>query len=78
MRLPIVAYASSAIPDTVAGAGLVWEEHNPYLLAESIHSIVKSNSVSRTLSELGWRRYREHFTNQKIEETFLSAMGRIL
>ena len=78
MRLPIVAYASTAIPDTVAGAGLVWDSHNPYLLAESIHSVVENTSVSRTLGELGWQRYQQHFTNEKIETDFMSAMGRLL
>jgi glycosyltransferase involved in cell wall biosynthesis len=78
LRLPIVAYASSAITDTVSDVGLVWEERNPYLLAESINSIVGDKSVSESLSENGWRRYQEHFTNQKIEASFLSAIGRLL
>ena len=78
LRLPIVAYASSAITDTVNNAGLVWEEHNPYLLAESIHSIVKDESISESLCEKGWCRYQEHFTNQKIETSFLAAIGRLL
>ncbi|HEX8145553.1 MAG TPA: glycosyltransferase family 4 protein, partial [Pyrinomonadaceae bacterium] len=31
MKVPILAYASSAIPGTVADAGLVWPERDPYL-----------------------------------------------
>lgn len=78
LRLPIVAYASSAIPDTVDNVGLVWEELNPYLLAESLHSIVEDRSISDSLSEMGWRRYQQHFTNEKIEATFLTAIGKLL
>jgi glycosyltransferase involved in cell wall biosynthesis len=78
LRLPIVAYAASAIPDTVDDVGLVWEEHNPYLLAESIHSIVANKSISQALSEKGWRRYQEHFTNQRIETSFLNALGTLI
>lgn len=78
LRLPIVAYAISAIPDTVDDAGLVWEEHNPYLLAESLHSIVSNKSISQALSEKGWRRYQENFTNQRIEASFLSALGKLI
>lgn len=78
MRLPIVAYASSAIPGTVANAGLVWEDHNPYLLAESIDSIVENQSVSQALTQLGWKRYRENFTNEKIEADLLNALGGLI
>lgn len=78
LRLPIVAYASSAIPDTLDNVGLVWEERNPYLLAESIHSIVGDKSISESLSEKGWHRYQQHFTNEKIEACFLAAIGKLL
>jgi glycosyltransferase involved in cell wall biosynthesis len=74
MKVPIVAYASTAIPETVGTAGLVWEERNPYLLAESIKSIVSDRSVGQALSDTGWRRYAQHFTNERIETTFLRAL----
>lgn len=78
MKIPIVAYASTAIPETVGSAGLVWEERNPYLLAESIKSIVGDRLVGRALSAMGWRRYAEHFTNARIEAGFLSAIHGLL
>ncbi|MEK6280510.1 MAG: glycosyltransferase family 4 protein [Acidobacteriota bacterium] len=78
MKIPIVAYSSSAIPDTVKEAGLVWSEKNPYLLAQSIHSIVTGNGVGESLGEMGWRRYSENFTNERIKSKFLKAMGGLL
>jgi glycosyltransferase involved in cell wall biosynthesis len=78
MKIPIVAYGSSAIPDTVGGAGLVWEERNPYLLAESVNSIIKGNGIGASLGELGFRRYQSHFTNEKIEARFLSSISKLL
>jgi len=78
MKIPIVAYSSTAIPETVGTAGLVWEERNPYLLAESIDSIVSDKSVGRTLSNLGRRRYAQHFTNERIEAGFLAAINGLL
>jgi glycosyltransferase involved in cell wall biosynthesis len=78
MKIPIVAYSSSAIPETVGTAGLVWEERNPYLLAESIDSIVRDKSVGRTLRALGRRRYAQHFTNERIETGFLAAINELL
>ncbi|HKO99194.1 MAG TPA: glycosyltransferase family 4 protein [Pyrinomonadaceae bacterium] len=78
MKIPIVAYASSAIPGTVKGAGLVWSEKNPYLLAESINSIVMRRGVSKSLGEMGWRRYAQNFTNEKIRSKFLEALSGVL
>lgn len=78
MGVPVVAYSSSAIPETVADAGIVWPDRDPYLLAESINSVTTNESISAALSAKGRRRYEEHFTNQKIEATFLSVMGGIL
>ena len=78
MNVPIVAYGSSAITGTVNGAGLVWAERNPYLLAESIDSIVRSAGVRKSLAELGEQRYRSNFTNETIRSKFLHAISRVL
>jgi glycosyltransferase involved in cell wall biosynthesis len=77
MRVPVVAYGSSAIPDTIGGVGLVWNERNPYLLAESINSIVSNQSVAESLAERGWRRYEQNFTNEQIRTKFLNAVGQL-
>ncbi|HKR58247.1 MAG TPA: glycosyltransferase family 4 protein [Pyrinomonadaceae bacterium] len=78
MKIPIVAYATSAIPGTVKDAGLVWKEKNPYLMAESVNSIVKGADVSKSLGERGWRRYDQNFTNEKIRSKFLTALSGLL
>jgi glycosyltransferase involved in cell wall biosynthesis len=78
MKMPIVAYASSAIPATVNGVGLVWHERNPYLLAESVNSIVKDEHLAAALGEMGWRRYEQHFTNERIETQFMSVIRQLL
>jgi glycosyltransferase involved in cell wall biosynthesis len=78
MGVPIVAYGSSAIPGTVGGVGLVWAERDPYLLAESVNSIVGSSAVGEALGKMGLRRYEQHFTNRKIRTQFLEALGRVL
>lgn len=78
MRIPIVAYASSAIPETVGPTGIVWDERNPYLIAESINSIVSDDALGDGLRELGWQRYQQHFTNSQIRKTFLRAMKPVL
>ena len=77
MKVPIAAYASSAIPETVGAAGIVWEERNPYLLAESINSIVREKEVAHSLSAMGWRRYQQYFTNERIEAQLKAVLSNL-
>lgn len=74
MKVPIVASASSAIPATVGNAGLVWEERNPYLLAESIDYLNRDESVTVALGLMGRRRYEQCFSNERIEQDFVAAL----
>jgi glycosyltransferase involved in cell wall biosynthesis len=78
MKVPIMAYASSAIPGTVADAGLVWRERDPYLLAQSLDLLVKDKNASSALRLRGRRRYEEQYTNERIEAEFLRALGQLL
>ena len=78
MKIPIVAYASSAIPSTVERVGLVWDERNPYLMAESVNAIVTDEGVHAALGEMGWQRYQQHFTNERIETQFMSVISQLL
>ena len=77
MKLPITAYASTAIPETVGDAGIVWAERNPFLIAESLDRFVRDSAVSAALGLRGRQRYESMFTNEKIEHTFLQAMARL-
>jgi glycosyltransferase involved in cell wall biosynthesis/2-polyprenyl-3-methyl-5-hydroxy-6-metoxy-1,4-benzoquinol methylase len=78
MKLPIVAYASTAIPGTLDDVGVTWEECDPYLLAASIHHLITDESTCFHLAEKGWHRYQDIFTNQQIEEKFLKIVGDVL
>jgi glycosyltransferase involved in cell wall biosynthesis len=75
LGVPVVAYGTSALPDTVGDAGLVWEEPEPFLLAESLACLVRETGVRAGLVERGRRRYDEHFANGRIAERFLAALG---
>ena len=78
MKVPIVAYGSSAIPGTVGKAGMVWKDRNPYLMAESINFLVKDKSLSAALGRMGWQRYEQLFTNERIETELLKALKTLL
>ena len=75
MKLPITAFASSAIPETLGDAGIVWQERDPLLLAESIDRFWRDTWVRNAFGMRGRRRYERLFTNQKIEERFVEALN---
>jgi glycosyltransferase involved in cell wall biosynthesis len=74
LRVPIVAYGAAAVPHTVGDAGLIWDKPDPFVLAQSIATVVSDAAVRRQLTERGWRRYRELFTNQRLQREFLHAL----
>ena len=78
MKLPIVAFASTAIPETLGDAGIVWHERNPLLIAESIDLLLRDSSVRHALGQRGLRRYERQFTNEKIGNCFIEALTTLI
>jgi glycosyltransferase involved in cell wall biosynthesis len=78
LGVPVVAYAGTAVPDTLGDAGLLWPEPDPFLLAQSLAAVVRDGAPRRALVERGRRRYREHFANPRIQERFLDALRPLL
>ena len=74
MEVPIVAYASSAIPETVGEVGFVWEERDPELMAASLNMIMEDNVVKYSMREMGRRRYLGFFENSKIKTRLMSSL----
>ncbi|HYJ47141.1 MAG TPA: glycosyltransferase family 4 protein [Pyrinomonadaceae bacterium] len=77
MKVPVVAYASSAIPATVGGAGLVLEERNPYLMAETIDRLAGDENLNVAFGMAGWQRYERHFANEQVEAELFEAIGHL-
>jgi glycosyltransferase involved in cell wall biosynthesis len=78
MKLPITAYASAAIPETLGDAGIVWTERKPMLIAETIDLFVRDSSVREALGQRGRRRYESMFTNENVAHIFLQALSKLL
>ena len=76
MKVPIVAYASTAIPETAQDSGLVLEERDPYLMAQSIDYIVGDQETKMALIARGFERYEQCFSNHAIEKQFLEVTSR--
>jgi glycosyltransferase involved in cell wall biosynthesis len=77
-HIPVVAYASTAITETVGPAGIVWDERDPRLLAASMDEVVRNPVVTEGLAELGWNRYTTHFRNDVIRKRFFEVMKPVL
>ena len=77
VKVPVVAYASSAIPATAGGTGLVLEERHPYVMAEAIDRLARDESLRVALGMNGWQRYERHFTNESIELELFKALGNL-
>ncbi len=54
--LPVVAYSTSAVPETVADAGLLLSSKEPLLFAASVHRVVEDDRLRRQFVEAGTRR----------------------
>ena len=76
LKVPIVAYASSAIPETAGDAALVWEERDPYLMAQSIDCLLANEETRMALASRGYERYEQTFSNQVIEKQFMDTLVR--
>jgi glycosyltransferase involved in cell wall biosynthesis len=56
---PVVAYASSALPETVGAGGLLLDRKDPSLVATAVHRVVADGAVRAALIEAGARRAAE-------------------
>lgn len=74
MKVPVVAYNSSAVPYTAGDAALLLKERDPYLLAEALDRLARDASLALALGTKGWRRYEQQFSNEKIERDFFNAL----
>ncbi|HYK22266.1 MAG TPA: glycosyltransferase family 4 protein, partial [Pyrinomonadaceae bacterium] len=73
MKVPIVAYGSTAIPETAEDAGLICEERDPYVMAQGIHSLLTNEPAKMALLARGAERYENVFSNKAIEKQFIKV-----
>jgi glycosyltransferase involved in cell wall biosynthesis len=58
-RMPIVAYAATAVPETLGDAGLVLTVKDPATVAEAVHRVVDDEALRTQLVDAGARRLPE-------------------
>jgi glycosyltransferase involved in cell wall biosynthesis len=75
---PIVAHASSAIPETLGDAGIAWEEKDPWLYAATAERLFADDDLRNELLDGGRRRYRESFSVEVLRERFVRLLEPVL
>jgi glycosyltransferase involved in cell wall biosynthesis len=75
LGVPVAAYAAAALPGTAAGAALLWDEPDPFLLAASADRLARDPEARALLADAGRKQYRARFATERIEEDFLAALA---
>jgi glycosyltransferase involved in cell wall biosynthesis len=77
LKVPVLAYASSAIPDTLGDGGMLLDERSPQLMAATMHRLISDEDLSFNFAVKGRQRYLEQFTNEKIETALFDAFDQL-
>lgn len=72
-RLPIVAYANTAVPETVQAAGLILPNKEPLRVAAAVDRVVRDPALRALLSEAAAERVAT-FALPKVREGFASVI----
>ncbi len=72
-RVPIVAYASTAVPETLGEAGLLLDVKDPCTVAAAVDRLVGDSALQRQLVDAGEQRVRE-FDLSRTGPAFVAAV----
>ena len=73
-RLPIVANAAGAIPETLGGAGILLEDKSPDAVAEALERVVRDRDARAELIARGEQRL-EDFSRERVRERLKDALA---
>jgi L-malate glycosyltransferase len=72
-RLPIVSYACTAVPETVAQAGLVLPDKEPARVAAAVHRVIEDARLREELATAAGERV-DWFALARVKEGFVAAL----
>ena len=75
--VPIVAFAAAAVPETLAGAGLLLQDKHPATVAAAVHRVVDDPKVRHALVEGGRARLAE-LSMDRLEHRFREVVGEVI
>ncbi|HJU38675.1 MAG TPA: glycosyltransferase [Tahibacter sp.] len=73
--VPVVARATSAIPDTLGDAGIAWDDTDPRVYAASLARVFRDEALANALRDAGRARYRREFRREIGAAKLLDAIG---
>lgn len=76
-RIPIVAYAATAVPETLGDAGLLLDAKDAYTIATAVHRVVTDPALRAQLVEAGIERLHA-FDIDKSRRKLLDALGPVV
>lgn len=75
---PIIARATSAIPETLGDAGIAWESQDPWLYAATAARVFGDSDVRNELRERGLARFQQEYSVKVLRERFLTQLENVL
>lgn len=76
-RVPVVAYAAAAVPETVAGAAVLLSVKDPMTVAAAVHRVLSDGVLRDQLADAGVER-AGHFTLERASRRFRTVMEELL
>jgi glycosyltransferase involved in cell wall biosynthesis len=76
-RVPIVAWATTAVGETAGGCGLIHEQFDAEKMAESIAELIDNESLACEVTERGRIRYEETFHTEAIRRKLLGLVEEV-
>ena len=77
LEVAVVAYAAAAVPETVAGAGVLLDDKDPVTVAAAVHRVVADGALRRRLVAAGARRAAD-FALDRSARRFSEVIGKFL
>ena len=76
-NVPIVAYSSSAIPDTLGGSGVLVKDKDPVFVSMVIDRLVKDADFREAVLD-GQRKRLKDFSYETVREQFIEGINRFI
>jgi glycosyltransferase involved in cell wall biosynthesis len=73
--VPIVALGTTAVPETIGDAGLIWAERDPRRFAVAIRHLVGSTADRAELAGKGRSRFAARFANGVLEKRLAEILA---
>jgi glycosyltransferase involved in cell wall biosynthesis len=72
--LPVVAFAAAAVPETLAGAGVVLERKDPAVVAAAVHRVLTDDDLRAAVVAAGRRRLAD-FTLERSRARWVEVLS---